>query len=64
MLDDKGKPAYAPVVDFVEPKIRDKWSAEAVAAIDEFTSKEPATGAGSMNGGKASEAADQGRRDG
>jgi hypothetical protein len=25
LLDDKGKPAYAPTVEFVEPKIRYKW---------------------------------------
>jgi len=62
---DGGKVAYAPVVDFVDKAIRYKWSAAAVKAIDEYLaqSKAPADGAGAMNGGKATEAANQGNRD-
>ena len=39
---DGGKVAYAPVVEFVDSKIRFKWSVQAVAAIQEFQGKTPA----------------------
>ena len=49
LIDGKGKLAYAPVVEFVEPKLRYKWSAAAVAAIEAYQSTTPAE-AGAMNG--------------
>lgn len=52
MYDDAGKLLYAPVIEFVDKKIRYRWSDEAVKAIEAYLDgKEPATGAGSMSDG-------------
>ncbi len=49
LVIEGGKVAYAPVIEFVDPKIRFKWSDAAVAAIADFQSKAPAE-ASAMNG--------------
>ena len=59
VVDDTGKPKYVAVIDFVDGKVRGRWSDAAVAAIGEFRAadgKTPAADAGAMNGG------DSGRR--
>jgi hypothetical protein len=65
IIGGDGKVAYAPVIEFVDPKTRFRWSAQAVAALEEYLeSKEPATQAGSMNNESTPEAANQGRQGG
>ncbi len=54
VVDDTGKIKYVPIVDFVDGKVRGRWSDAAVAAIEAFRAadgKTPAVGAGAMNGG-------------
>ncbi len=59
---ENGKIAYAPVIEFVDTKTRFKWSAQAVAAIEEYQSKAPAE-ASAMSGKVASNGGQPRERD-
>lgn len=58
VIVDGGKVVYSPIIEFADKSIRFKWSAQAVAAIDEYLagSKAPAEAAGAMNGGETFQA--------
>lgn len=64
VIGGDNKIQYCPVISFVDERTRWRWSAAAVAAIDEFLAadgKAPA-GAGAMSGGEAPQAATVGAR--
>lgn len=45
MVDDDGKPRYAPLIEFIDAKTRFRWSSACVAAIDAYLDgKAPARG--------------------
>src|SRR5688500_9876377 len=49
IVGDNGKVTYTPVIEFLEPKVRQRWSVEALAAVDAFLDSKAPADAGAMN---------------